>query len=756
MASQLLTQFAKLTSSIVDVPSAVEHAPQVHSLVSALLASSGSLPLPRASNREQWAAALALNNAVVPLANTTRRAAEPAPSPPADALRAVASLRSSARCAAAPRTPFCQQSLAEEAGRSALLSVFPPFSRGSRLITPRSALLHAAAPAPPDAASASLCATLAFRCGEAHDAAGSPAQAEAALALACDDGAASEALPDGGGAEECDKAAARLCLRARVVAPPPFAQAALASALLRRAAAATKLAGNTPAQAARLVTAYTLAAKAAASPSPPASHAALSPAAALPLPSTGGDPSAAVPLLLAAIEAAASCESQHSLSAPEPHAPGRAALLKARLRAVQALACAQYAAGDAGGALTAARGLREQAESAAAAAAAAGAKPPAAVAACARTGAFLVVMCLLAGGRGDEAAAALDEFATLASLASSMAAPDAHAAANNAAPLAGSVACGPWCGAAGNKGAAACADLVVSASLGAAEAGRARAAAAAVQRLVSASPARADVAIRFAEALLQPGGGGGGAGGGGGGGGGTLSSASHAKPPPPAASVSAPDDAAVSAALEVLVHPRVSSALSSAASAEPLGASSASPSSARAQLAHLVCVVWNAGVALLGDKRHEGARALFAASLSLMPPSDACRPKAARAAGLCALALRRPAEALLHIAQAEELEASEGCTSSVATSFLRFKALLDTAGDSAAAVDALRAFATKPDFDPGAWRRPTPQPSLDRSLCLSPLSDATRASAPPVQTTSFWPAWCVRTQRRRIFGCATN
>jgi hypothetical protein len=72
-----------------------------------------------------------------------------------------------------------------------------------------------------------------------------------------------------------------------------------------------------------------------------------------------------------------------------------------------------------------------------------------------------------------------------------------------------------------------------------------------------------------------------------------------------------------------------------------------------------------------------GARALFAAASSYAAAGDPNRARAARAACLCLLALREPAEALRYIDLADQLEAggAEGsaAAASVQTKFLKMK-----------------------------------------------------------------------------------
>jgi hypothetical protein len=69
-----------------------------------------------------------------------------------------------------------------------------------------------------------------------------------------------------------------------------------------------------------------------------------------------------------------------------------------------------------------------------------------------------------------------------------------------------------------------------------------------------------------------------------------------------------------------------------------------------------------------------GARELFSAASSYGRAGDPNRARAARAACLCLLALRQPAEALPYILLADQLESSEDAPQpSVQTKFLKLK-----------------------------------------------------------------------------------
>jgi hypothetical protein len=157
-------------------------------------------------------------------------------------------------------------------------------------------------------------------------------------------------------------------------------------------------------------------------------------------------------------------------------------------------------------------------------------------------------------------------------------------------------------------------------------------------------------------------------------------------------------------------RPAALALLSSEAAAAALKGDGSAPS--RKRLAHLQALLWNGATALFEAKdcaclccmlrtRHmrmsplcaadsrcrflpsdSGARALFSAASSYAASGDPNRARAARAACLCLLALREPAEALRYIDLADQLEhagsgdAASGAaaaTPSVQTKFLKMK-----------------------------------------------------------------------------------
>ena len=121
-----------------------------------------------------------------------------------------------------------------------------------------------------------------------------------------------------------------------------------------------------------------------------------------------------------------------------------------------------------------------------------------------------------------------------------------------------------------------------------------------------------------------------------------------------------------------------------------------------------------------------GARELFSAASAYARAGDPNRARAARAACLCLLALREPAEAQRYITLADELEAGEGGAggapphASVQTKFLQLKyagahaaaqrvcvdtlpfkrrVCLERGVEEESALAALRSFTRCPDFD---------------------------------------------------------
>ena len=146
------------------------------------------------------------------------------------------------------------------------------------------------------------------------------------------------------------------------------------------------------------------------------------------------------------------------------------------------------------------------------------------------------------------------------------------------------------------------------------------------------------------------------------------------------------------AALSLLIAPECVDALKTAAQNEPPGGP------ARQALSHAIAVVWNAASLLFQRKQYEFSRELFAAVMSYQLAEDGNRPKAARAACLCHLALKQPKEALRYIRLADELES--GGSPSIQTKFLLMKVHLECGGDDEDALKALEAMTLCADFDP--------------------------------------------------------
>lgn len=193
--------------------------------------------------------------------------------------------------------------------------------------------------------------------------------------------------------------------------------------------------------------------------------------------------------------------------------------------------------------------------------------------------------------------------------------------------------------------------------------GRPQAAAAAVMAILRAAPHRSDAAVRFLDMTL-----------------GDSGQQSIAL-----------SDVARQAATTLLQEPECVAALKTAAEGDPAGGA------ARQTLAHCLAVVWNAATGLFERKQYSAALELFTAVMSYQLREDSNRPKAARAACLCHLALRQPAEALRYIRLADELESSG--SPSVQTKFLMLKVHLERSGDDEDALAALGAFTSCADFD---------------------------------------------------------
>lgn len=190
--------------------------------------------------------------------------------------------------------------------------------------------------------------------------------------------------------------------------------------------------------------------------------------------------------------------------------------------------------------------------------------------------------------------------------------------------------------------------------------GRPQAAAAAVVAVLKAVPDRTDAVVRFLDLTLGDG-----------------------KPS---------GDVARDSALALLQSPECVAALKTKAQNETAGGP------ARQALSHSIAVMWNAATTDFEKKSYDAARQLFAAVMSYQLGEDFNRPKAARAACLCHLALRQPSEAMRYIRLADELES--GGSPSVQTKFLMLKAHLECGGDDDDALKALAAMTQCADFEP--------------------------------------------------------
>ena len=205
-------------------------------------------------------------------------------------------------------------------------------------------------------------------------------------------------------------------------------------------------------------------------------------------------------------------------------------------------------------------------------------------------------------------------------------------------------------------------DLVLDAVGHVVKGGRPQAAAAAVISILRAAQHRSDAVVQFLSMTLgdtgQPG---------------------------------AASDIARQAATTLLQAPECVAALKTAAEGDSPGGA------ARQALSYFLAVVWNAATGLFESKQYGAALELFTAVMSYQLREDGNRPKAARAACLCHLALRQPAEALRYIRLADELETAG--SPSVQTKFLLLKVHLERSGDDE---DALQVRVSAPPGIPAA------------------------------------------------------